>query len=114
MGNIFNEIWPSVVGALITAIGLYAGYIRTLIVDVAVLHKTVEDQQKVIDNMIKRLDSHSKKQDEIYDTLTAMKVELAKQMGQISGSIGTLASDVKNLSNLISITDGTRPNNKRK
>lgn len=113
MNTIFSEIWPSVVGALVTAIGLYAGYIRKLIVDVAVLQKTVEDQQKVIDNMIKRLDSHSKKQDEIYDTLTAMKVELVKQMGQVSGSIGALASDVKNLSNLISITDGVKTNKRK-
>jgi peptidoglycan hydrolase CwlO-like protein len=105
METIVTDIWQSLLGAFITAIGLYAGYIRKLIVDVAVLHKTVENQQKIIDNMTKRLDAHSKKQDEIFDTLNDMKVELVKQMGQMGASIGSLASDVKNLNNLLAITD---------
>lgn len=105
MERIFADIWPSLLGALITAIGLYAGYIRNLIVDVAVLQKTVENQQKIIDNMTKRLDAHSKKQDEIYDTLNDMKVELVKSIGQMSASIGSLTSDVKNMSSLLTLAD---------
>lgn len=105
MERILADIWPSLLGALITAIGLYAGYIRKLIVDVAVLQKTVENQQKIIDNMTKRLDAHSKKQDEIYDTLNDMKVELVKSIGQMSASIGSLTSDVKNMSSLLTLAD---------
>ena len=112
MEKILSDIWPSLIGAFITAIGLYAGYIRKLIVDVAVLQKTVENQQNIIDNMTKRLDSHSKKQDEIYDTLNDMKVELVKQIGQMSASIGALASDVKNMNNLLAVTDGIKPHKK--
>jgi len=105
MGTIANELWPSFIGALLTAVGLYAGYIRKLIVDVAVLQKTVDDQQKVIDNMTKRLDSHSRKQDEIFDTLNDMKVEMLKEMGSMATTMGSLASDVKNLNNLLAISD---------
>ena len=89
--------------AFLTAIGLYAGYIRKLVVDVAVLQKTVENQQKIIENMTKRLDAHSQKQDEIYDTLNDMKVELVKQIGLMNASIGALASDVKNMSSLLAV-----------
>lgn len=105
MGAITSELWPSFVGALLAAVGLYAGYIRKLIVDVAVLQKTVDDQQKVIDNMTKRLDNHSKKQDEIFDALTEMKVEMLKEIGTMATNIGTLASDVKNMNTLLAITD---------
>lgn len=112
MNSITSELWPSFVGALLAAVGLYAGYIRKLIVDVAVLQKTADDQQKIIDNMTKRLDSHSKKQDEIYDTLNDMKVELVKQIGQMNASIGALASDVKNMNNLLTITDAAKTHKK--
>ena len=105
MNVIARDLWPSLVGALLAAIGLYAGYIRKLIVDVAVLSKTVEDQQKLIDSMTKRLDSHSKKQDEIFDALTDMKVEMLKQIGTMSTNIGALSSDVKNLNNMLAIND---------
>ena len=105
MNVIVSELWPSLVGAIIAAVALYTGYIRKLIVDVAVLTKTVDDQQKLIDNMTKRLDNHSKKQDEIFDALTDMKVEMLKQIGTMSTNIGTLASDVKNLSNMIAYND---------
>lgn len=107
MDKIYTDIWPSFLGAVLTAVGLYAGYIRKLVVDVAVLQKTVENQQKIIDNMTKRLDAHSKKQDEIYDTLSDMKVELVKQIGQMSASIGALASDVKNLNNHFAMSNNT-------
>jgi len=103
MEKILSDIWPSLLGALVTAIGLYAGYIRKLVVDVAVLQKTVESQQNIIDNLARRLDSHSKKQDEIYDTLNNMKVELVKQIGQMSASISALTSDVKNMSSLLAV-----------
>jgi peptidoglycan hydrolase CwlO-like protein len=101
MEKILAEIWPPIFGALIAAIGLYAGYIRNLIVDVAVLKKTVEDQQNTISNMTKRLDAHSKKQDEMYDTLTDMKVELLKEIAHMNTNIGALAADVKNLNQML-------------
>lgn len=104
MGTIIEVIWPNLLAALLTVIGLYVGYIHKLKVDVAVLQKTVEDQQKIIDNMIKRLDSHSKKQDEIYETLTTMKVEIVKQMGAMTANISSLASDLKGLNNLLTMS----------
>jgi septation ring formation regulator EzrA len=72
---------------------------------VAVLEKTIEDLLRTIDSMQKRMDSHSKKQDDILEKIGSMEKEVLKQMGVMGASIGSLASDVKNLNNLLSITD---------
>lgn len=113
MEQIMSQIWPPLLGALLTAIGLYAGYIRKLIVDVAVLQKEVENQQTIINNMTKRLDAHSKKQDEILNALTRMEVELVKQIGQANSGINVLTSDIKNLKSLLSITEEIKNNHKK-
>ena len=105
MNALLADIWPIILTALVGVIIAYARYVNALKTRVAVLEKTVEDLMKTIESMQKRLDSHSKKQDEIYDTLTDMKVELVKQMGTMGANIGSLASDVKNLNNLLAITD---------
>lgn len=105
METIIAALWPHLLTAILPAIGLYVGYIHKLKVDVAVMQKTIEDQQKNIDNMTARLDKHSRKQDEIFDTLTEIKVEIAKQMGTIGANIGSLASDVKNLNSLLMVSD---------
>ena len=116
MEILLKDIWPALLGALLTAVGLYAGYIRKLQVEVAELKKDVTNQQKVIDNMSKRLDSHSKKQDEIYKTLTDFRLEMLKQMGtmttdmskqmnELSQCVSALSVHVENLNKLISISD---------
>ena len=105
MSTIAIEIWPYLLTALISAIGMYVGAIHKLKLEVAVLKKTVEDQQKSLDNIQKRQDSHSKKTDDILDTVNQMKLEVLKQMGAMNTNIGSLASDVKNLNNLLAISD---------
>ena len=37
--------------------------------------------------------------------MSDMKVEIVKEMGQMTATISSLASDVKGLSNLLAITD---------
>jgi len=113
MEQILSQIWPPLLGALLTAIGLYAGYIRKLVVDVAVLEKEVENQQNVINNMTKRLDAHSKKQDEVLSTLNQMKIELVEKIGQMNIGIATLTSDFNNLKSALSVSDGIKANHKK-
>ncbi len=110
MEQILSQIWPPLLGALLTAIGLYAGYIRKLIVDVAVLNKEVENQQNTIDNMAKRLDAHSKKQDEVLSALNQMKIELVEKIGQMNIGIATLTSDINNLKSTLSVSDVPKTN----
>ncbi len=126
MSNIAIEIWPYMLTALISAIGFYIGFVHKLKIEVAVLKKTVEDMQITLANVQKRQDSHSKKQDDILESITDMKLEMVKlvnnmstnfnkQLGEMSVNVGTLAADVKNLNSLISITDlGVKVDNGRK
>lgn len=105
MGNIMNDIWPFLLTAALTTLAGYIGYIHTLKTRVAVLEKTIEDLMKTIESMQKRMDSHSKKQDDILEGLNEMKLEVLKQIGEMNTRMGSLSSDVKNLQNLITISD---------
>ena len=111
MDTIAN-LQPILYTALVGIIVAYARYVNTLKTRVAVLEKTIEDLAKTMEAMQKRLDSHSKKQDEIYDTLgdmkgdmSGMKVDIVREMGQITANLSAMASDIKGLSNLLAITD---------
>ena len=103
--EVIQSIQPILFTALVGVVIAYARYVNTLKTRVAVMEKTIEDLLKTVEAMQKRLDSHSKKQDEIYNTLTGMKVEMIKEMGQITASVSSLASDIKGLSQLLAITD---------
>ena len=57
------------------------------------------------ENLQKRMDSHSKKQDEILDKMNSMERELLRQVGNINVSMGSLSSDVQGLSRLLTFCD---------
>lgn len=105
MNALMNDIWPFLLTALLTALAGYVGYINSLKTRVSVLENTIKTLSQTIESMQKRMDSHSKKQDEIFNSINAMKIEVLKQMGAMGSDIGSLASDVKNLNNLLAITD---------
>ena len=126
MNQVMTDIWPFLVTAIIASIGwqFREGYL--LKTKVAVMEKTIDalretiksvtdNLQKTIEHLQKRQDSHSKKQDDIMDLLTEFKMEMLKEVGTMSSNVSGLASDVKNLSNLITITDvGIKVDNNRK
>lgn len=64
-----------------------------------------ENIYKDISRMQDRLDSHSKKQDAILDRIGAMEKEVLKEMGAMGANISSLASDLKGLNKLISVSD---------
>ena len=129
-----TDIWPFLVTAILAAIGWQFRESYLLKTKVAVMEKsiegvketmktTTENIQKSIEHIQSRQDSHSKKQDAVMDLLTSFKMEMLKEVGNMSSNVSGLASDVKNLSNLISITDigikvdngqSTSPTRKRK
>ena len=111
-----TDIWPFLVPAILAAIGWQFRESYLLKTKVAVMEKsiegvkeamktTTENIQKSIEHIQIRQDSHSKKQDAVMDLLTSFKMEMLKEVGNMSSNVSGLASDVKNLSNLISITD---------
>ena len=105
MNQVMIDIWPFLVTAILAAIGWQWRESYLLKTKVAVMERTIENILKTIEAIQDRQDSHSKKQDDIMDLLTDFKMEMLKEVGNMSSNVSGLASDVKNLSNLISITD---------
>lgn len=106
-----TDLWP-VLSIVVPIVVLYFGYIQQLRIRVAVLEKTVENQQLVIENQQKRMDNHSKKQDAILDAITNLKVEIVKQMAATEKQVNsikteqiTIAADVKNINRTLSIIE---------
>ena len=111
-----TDVWPFLVTAILAAIGCQFRESYLLKTKVAVMETTIEALQatmkttvdnihRSIDHIQARQDSHSKKQDAVMDLLTEFKMEMLKEVGNMSSNVSALTSDVKNLSNLISITD---------
>jgi len=111
-----TDIWPFLVTAILAAIGWQFRESYLLKTKVAVMEKTIEalqaslksttdNIQKSIEHIQARQDSHSKKQDAVMELLTDFKMEMLKEVGNMSSNVSVLTADVKNLSNLISITD---------
>ena len=105
MINLMTELWPFLVTALFGAIGWQWRENHTLKVRVAVLENTVENLQSILNNIQKRQDSQSKKQDDILDRINSMETAVLKQMGTMEANISSLASDLKGLSNLLTLLE---------
>ena len=111
-----TDIWPFLVTAILAAIGWQFRESYLLKTKVAVMETTIEalqaslksttdNIQKSIEHIHTRQDSHSKKQDAVMELLTDFKMEMLKEVGNMSSNVSVLTADVKNLSNLISIPD---------
>ena len=100
-----NAIGPILISALLGALGMYVSFVRTLQTEVAVLKEVMKQHSSDIESIRKRQDSHSKKQDDIINMLTDIKVEVAKQIGTLGSEMNTLSSDVRALSKLFSVSD---------
>lgn len=98
MNNLVVELWPYVLPVLIGGIVGLVGWVHNLRTRVAILEKTVEQQQK-------RIDSHSVKQDGLLDKMNSMEKKFIEQVGTVRTDIQGLASDVKGLSQLILVSD---------
>lgn len=112
MSTIVTEIQTILLTAFIGIVIAYAKYVHNLKERVSVLEKTVVDMRdemititgnimKTIEGIQKRQDSHSKKQDDIMKLLSDFKMEMLKEVGQMSLNVNGLASDVKHLSSVI-------------
>ena len=98
MNQVMTDIWPYLVAPVIAAIAW-------LFREVFLLKTQATVFEKAINSMQSRLDSHSKKQDDILDKMSSMEKEVLKQMGTVRSDIAGLASDVKGFSNLILVSD---------
>jgi len=93
-----TDIWPYLLPIFLTGIAGLIGWVHNLRTRVAILEKTVENQQK-------RIDSHSIKQDGFLDKMNSLEKKMIEQVGGVRTDIQGLLSEVKGLSNLILISD---------
>ena len=108
MSQIIADLWPYLMTGLLGVIGWQWKDGHSTKIRVAVMERTIEDLQKTVENIKQRQDSHSKKQDEILNLISAFKLEMVKQIGEVS-------SDRKALSSSLAVyDDGVKIVKKRK
>ena len=105
MNSVMMDIWPYLLPALLAGIAGLVGWVHNLRTRVAILEKMTENLQK-------RMDSHSKKQDEILDKMNSMDRELMRQMSSLSSEIQALSILLKYSDNIYSV--GRNPQEKGK
>lgn len=103
-----SDLWP-LLTIIVPIIVLYFGYIQQLRIRVAVLEQANEDMQKTLINMQKRMDNHSKKQDDILEAIASLKVELVRQIAVTEKQVNSIkteqvaiAADLKNITRTLS------------
>lgn len=85
MNQIATDLWPFFVTAVVTMAGTYIGAIHSLRLKVVVLEQKVENLQK-------RVDSHSQKTDDLLDSINKFKLEINSQLSNISNEIAAITT----------------------
>lgn len=104
MNTLISDIWPALT-IIVPIVVLYFGYIQQLRIRVAVLEESSKNQQQLISELRKRLDSHSKKQDEFVDLINDLKLEVVKQISGMSSELNTIATDVRSINRMFRADD---------
>lgn len=104
MNTILSDFWPALT-IIVPIVVLYFGYIQQLRIRVAVLEETTRNQQILIEKMQQRMDSHSKKQDEILSAISSLKVDIVKELGAVTNEQSIMAADIKSINRTLSIID---------
>lgn len=115
MNTLISDIWPALT-IIVPIVVLYFGYIQQLRIRVAVLEESSKNQLQQIaelqkrldgttDALQKRLDSHSKKQDEFVDLINDLRLEMVKQISGVSSELNTIATDVRSINRMFRADD---------
>ena len=129
MNQVMNDIWPILLGAIVSAIGLYIGFINNLRTEVRLLKekikqleekcKEVTDEvnkqvhlntimEEKVKKMESRQESHSKKYDELLELINDIKLEMVK-------NFTGLRSEINSFNAMIEASDkGVKINKKNK
>ena len=98
MNNLAIDLLPYLIPVIITGVVGLVGWVHNLRTRVAIL-------EKANDSLQKRVDSHSKKQDEILVKMNSMEREVLKEVAVVNAGMAELRTDLRALSNLISFLD---------
>lgn len=117
MNQLMKDLWPFLITALFAAVGWLwkkvIGMSERLVVietnmdtcktnmndDLQSLKEKITNERdqihKMIDKMQQRQDSHSKKQDEILTLITDFKLEVVRQIGEMSSDLKALTNSIE-------------------
>ena len=116
MNQVVTDIWPILLGAVLSGVGLYIGFINNLRTDVRLLKEKIkqleekckgvtdEVNRQVQENTIlkekvgkieSRQESHSKKYDELLELINDIKLEMVKQFSRLTSEINGFNSMVE-------------------
>lgn len=99
------DLWPFLIPVFLGGILTCIGYIYGLKTKVAVLEETIEHLKNTIEGMHRRMDSHSKKNDEIVNLITSLKMEVIQRIGEVATEMSKLSSDVDNINRSFMVFD---------
>lgn len=100
-----TDLWPFLMPVFLGGIVTCIGYIYSLKTRVAVLDKTLENLTTTVKEMQVRLDSHSRKNDEVVNLITSFKLEVIQKIGDIATDMSKLSSDVENINRSFLVFD---------
>ena len=83
MNHVVVDIWPMVLTALLTAVGTYVGFIHRLRIRVATL-------QVEVDELKRRVEGHSKKQDDILAAVHGIQTDMNDKLSKIAVDIAKI------------------------
>lgn len=110
MNQVVTDIWPILLGAVLSGVGLYIGFINNLRTDVRLLKekiKQLEEKCKVVTDEVNkqvhlntileekvgkiesRQESHSKKYDELLELINDIKLEMVKNFTGLRSEINS-------------------------
>jgi len=92
MNNVVLDLWPILTPTILALLISYIGFIHKLRIEVAVLKQKVENLQK-------RVDSHSKKQDDLLTLVTDFKEDMTDKLNAI-------LVDIAKISTTLNIVEG--------
>mgnify|MGYP002528136689 CR=1 FL=1 len=124
-----NDIWPILLGAIVSAIGLYIGFINNLRTEVRLLKEKIKQLEEkckevtdevnkqvhlntIMEEKVKKMEtrqeSHSKKYDELLELINDIKLEMVK-------NFTGLRSEINSFNAMIEASDkGVKINKKNK
>ena len=136
MGKLVEELLPWIIPAIIGCIGWLWKKVLSMSEKVAIMEQTMmsckvdmqddfgtlkekinseRDQiHKLIDKMQQRQDSHSKKQDDLVNLITELKVEMLKQIGDMTSELSAIGTEVKNINRSFEVFDDGIKRRKKK
>lgn len=99
------DLWPFLIPVFLGGIMTCIGYIYGLKTKVAVLEETIENLKDTVEGMHRRIDSHSKKNDEIVSLITSLKMEVIQRISDVATDMSKLSSDIDNINRSFMVFD---------